>query len=91
MQVSVRVPPETSAQLESLAEKTGKTKTALIREALNERYELVKDRSQLVRDLAGWMPTEECDALRNAVAEFDAVDDEDGGSPLVAWRSGGHC
>ncbi|MFH1983820.1 MAG: ribbon-helix-helix protein, CopG family [Pseudomonadota bacterium] len=77
MQVSLRVPPETSEQLESLAEKTGKTKTALILEALKEKYELVKDRTQLVRDLAGWMPVEECDALRTAVAEFDAVDDED--------------
>lgn len=77
MQVSLRVPPETSERLESLAEKTGKTKTALILEALKEKYELVPDHAQLVRDLAGWMPAEECDALRTAVAEFDAVDDED--------------
>lgn len=77
MQVSLRVPPETSARLESLAEKTGKTKTALILEALDEKYELVKDRSQLVRDLAGWMPKEECDDLRNVVAEFGAIDDMD--------------
>lgn len=77
MQVSLRVPPETSERLKALAEKTGKTKTALILEALVEKYEPVTDRTQLVRDLAGWMPTAECDALRTAVAEFDAVDDED--------------
>lgn len=77
MHVSLRVPPETSALLTSLAKKTGKTKTALIIEALEEKYALKKSRSQTVRDLAGWMSPEESDALRNAVADFDKVDDKD--------------
>lgn len=77
MQVSFRVPQKTNAFLKSLAEKTGKTKTALIIEALEEKYALQKNRSQLIRELAGWMPAEDCEELRNAVADFDAVDDKD--------------
>ena len=77
MQVSLRVPPKTSARLKALAEKTGKTKTALIIEALDEKYALKKSRSQLVRELAGWMPAAECEGLRNAVADFNTVDDKD--------------
>lgn len=77
MQISLRVPPKTSAFLKSLAEKTGKTKTALIIEALDEKYALQKSRSKLIRQLAGWMTAEECEILRNAVADFDTVDDKD--------------
>ena len=77
MQVSIRVSPETSTRLKSLAEKTGKTKTALIIEAIDEKYALKKNHSQLVRELAGWMSKAECDELRNAVADFHKVDDRD--------------
>lgn len=77
MPVSLRVPPETSAHLKSLAEKTGKTKTALIMEALNEKYPLKENRSQLIRELAGWMLPAECEALREAVADFDTTDEKD--------------
>lgn len=77
MQVSLRVPPETIDRLNALSEKTGKTKTALILEALHEKYGLKKSRSQLIRELAGWMSPAECNELRNAVADFDKVGDED--------------
>lgn len=77
MLVSLRVPPETSALLKALAKKTGKTQTALILEALNEKYALKKKRSQLIRDLAGWMSPSESDALREIVADFDKIDDKD--------------
>ncbi len=77
MQFSLRVPPETGARLKLLAQKTGKTQTALILEALNEKYALKQNRSILIRDLSGWMPKSECDALRIAVAGFDKVEDTD--------------
>ena len=77
MQVSFRVPSETSARLKSLAKKTGKTQTALIIEALNEKYAPPIKRSQLVRELAGWMTPSESDALRRSIADFDTIDDED--------------
>ena len=77
MQVSLRVPPKTGEHLNKLARKTGKTKSALIMEALHEKYRPEKDRSQLIRDLSGWMPKSECNELREAVTEFNTVDDED--------------
>ena len=77
MQISLRVPSKTGERLKALAAKTGKTKTALILEALQEKYEPRTDRSQRVRDLAGWMSRSECEALRQTTAEFDTVDDED--------------
>lgn len=77
MQISLRVSPETSARLKALAEKTGKTQTALILEALDEKYKLKQDRTKLIRDLAGWMPKAECDGLRHAVSVFDQVNDKD--------------
>jgi len=77
MQVSFRVPPKTGERLNSLAQKTGKTKSALITEALDEKYRPDKDRSQLIRKLSGWMPETECKELREAVIEFNMVDDED--------------
>jgi len=77
MQISLRVPPKTGERLKSLAHNTGKTKTALIIEALTEKYDPQKNRSQIVRDLAGWMSKAECEALRNAVDPFNKIDDED--------------
>lgn len=77
MQVSLRVPRETNERLSILAEKTGKTKTALILEALEEKYALKKDRANLIRNLAGWMSKVESDVLRNAVSDFDTVHDKD--------------
>ena len=79
MQVSLRVPPKTSKRLKSLAAKTGKTKTALILEALDEKYEPKEDRSQLIRDLSGWMSKADCKELRETVAEFNTIHDEDWG------------
>jgi hypothetical protein len=61
--------------LQVLAVKTGKTKTALILEALNEKYTPKKDRSQLIRNLAGWMPKTECNALRYVVSVLSAADE----------------
>jgi hypothetical protein len=77
MQVSLRVPEKTGNRLNSLAKKTGKTKSALIMEALDEKYYPEKDRAHLIRELSGWMPRTECNALREAVTEFNAVNDED--------------
>lgn len=77
MQVSLRVPPETGDRLNSLAKKTGKTKSALIMEALYEKYRPEKDRAQLIRELSGWMPKTECNELREAVAEFKSIREED--------------
>ncbi len=58
-----------------MAEKSGKTKTALILDAVNEKYHIKKKRTELIRELAGWMSPDECAELRNAVADFDEIND----------------
>ena len=77
MQISLRVPPKTGELLKSLAQKTGKTRTAIILEALTEKYDRRQDRAQLIRDLAGWMTQTESEALRKSVENFNTIDDED--------------
>jgi predicted transcriptional regulator len=77
MQISLRVPPKTGKRLKSLEAQTGKTKTSLILEALQEKYEPQTSRSQLIRELAGWMSKSECDELRETVDEFNTINDED--------------
>lgn len=77
MQISLRISPETAARLKSLAEKTGKTKTTLVIEALNEKYGFKKSRSQLIHELAGWMPATECTSLREAIADFSTTEEMD--------------
>jgi len=77
MQVSLRVPPKTGCRLNALAKKTGKTKSALIMEALDEKYCPEKDRAQIIRELSGWMPKTECSELREAVTEFNTVNEQD--------------
>jgi predicted transcriptional regulator len=77
MPISLRLPPETNARLQALAAKTGKTKTALVLEALNKKYHFQKDRAQLIRDLSGWMSSDESEVLRESVADFRTVNEGD--------------
>ena len=53
------------------AAKSKKTKTAYILEAVDENLGLVKNREQVVRELAGWLSHEEAQELRRAVAVFE--------------------
>ena len=77
MPISIRIPPETEKKLKKLAKKTGKTKTALILESLNEKLGLQKNREQQIRSLAGFMSHEEAERLRRSVSEFDLVRKEE--------------
>ena len=77
MPISLRIPPETNSRLQALADKKGKTKTALILEALDEKYNLKKSRRELNRELSGWMSPDEGTELREAAAVFDKVDERD--------------
>ncbi len=77
MQISIRIPQTTNDRLQLMASKTGKTKTALILEAVNEKYNLKKGRAQLIHELAGWMSPDECAELRNAIEDFNVVNDQD--------------
>ena len=77
MPISLRIPSEKDKIIKKAARKTGKTKTAYILEAVDEKLGLVKDRDQLVRELAGWLSHEEAEELREAVQIFEEGHEED--------------
>ena len=77
MPISLRIPLEKDKIIKKAAKKTGKTKTAYILEAVDEKLGLVKDRDQLVRERAGWLSHEEAEELREALQIFEEVHEED--------------
>jgi predicted DNA-binding protein len=68
MPISLRIPTEKEKKIKKVAARPGKTKTAFILEAVDEKLGLRKGREQVVRELAGWMGHEEAEDLRKAVA-----------------------
>ncbi|HCC55135.1 MAG TPA: hypothetical protein DEQ20_09495 [Desulfobulbaceae bacterium] len=75
--LSLRIPPQKDALLKKLAHKTGKTKTAIIMEAVDEKLGLHKNRRRLIRDLAGWMSPEEANELRQSLKVFEQINEGD--------------
>jgi len=73
MPISLRIPTEKEKKIKKIAARSGKTKTAFILEAVDEKLGLRKNRDQLVRELAGWMGHEEAEDLRKAVAPFRQI------------------
>ena len=77
MPLSLRIPSEKEKLIQKAAAKTGKTKTAYILQAVDEKLGVVKDRGQLVRELAGWLSHEEAEELREDVQVFETVHEGD--------------
>lgn len=77
MPISLRLPPFKEEIIKRIAQKYGKTKTAVIMEAIDEKIGLVKDRKAIIHDLAGWMSTEEAEDLKNAVEVFNRIEEGD--------------
>jgi len=77
MPISLRIPPEKEKLIRKAAAKCGKTKTAFILEAVDEKLGLVKDREQVIKKLAGWMSHEEAEELRESLEVFNRVNEED--------------
>lgn len=77
MPISLRIPPEKEATVRRTAARAGKTKTAFILEAIDEKLGLLKSREQTIRELAGWMTREEADDLRVSLQAFDRIDEGD--------------
>ena len=73
MPVSLRIPLEKEEKIRKAAAKTGKTKTAYILEAVDEKLGLQKNREQIIRNLAGWMPHREAEELRKALEVFNKI------------------
>ena len=77
MPLSLRMPPEKEELIKRAATKAGKTKTAFVLEAVDEKLGITKDREKLIRDLAGWISHNEANELRKSLEVFNRVDEED--------------
>jgi predicted DNA-binding protein len=77
MPLSLRIPPEKEKIINRAAAKAGKTKSAFILEAVDEKLGLVKDREQTIRELAGWLPAEEAKKLRESLRIFTQIHEGD--------------
>jgi predicted DNA-binding protein len=77
MPLSLRIPTKKEELLRKAAAKAGKTKTAFILEALDEKLGLNKNREKGARELAGWMNHKETEELRKAVNIFNKIEEGD--------------
>lgn len=77
MPLSLRIPPDKERTIAKAASKTGKTKTAYILEAVDEKLGLRKSREEMIRELAGFLSHAEAQRLRKAVKVFDRVNEGD--------------
>jgi hypothetical protein len=77
MPLSLRIPSKKDEMIKKAVAKTGKTKSAYIIEAIDEKLGLIKNREQMVRELSGWMSHKEAEELRDAVSIFNRVNQGD--------------
>jgi uncharacterized protein (DUF1778 family) len=77
MPVSLRIPVQKENMIKRAAAKTGKTKTAFIIEAVDEKLGLVKNREKELRNFAGWLSHKEAEELRCATAVFETIHEGD--------------
>jgi predicted DNA-binding protein len=77
MPLSLRIPPDKEKIINRAAAKAGKTKSAFILEAVDEKLGLVKDRAQTIKELAGWLPAEEAEKLRESLRVFSRIHEGD--------------
>lgn len=77
MPISLRIPPKQEEAIAKAAKKAGKTKTAFILDAVNEKLGMAESREQLVRKMAGWMSPKEASELQAAVREFEEIREGD--------------
>ena len=77
MPLSLRIPSTKEEKIRKAAAKSGKSKTAFILEAVDEKLGLQKTREQMIRELAGWLPHDEAEELRKAVEVFNTINQGD--------------
>jgi uncharacterized protein (DUF1778 family) len=77
MPISLRLPENEEKMIKMIAEKTGRTKTAVILEAVAEKLGTHINRKQLIRELSGWMSNDEAQQLRNDLEHFNQVHEGD--------------
>jgi uncharacterized protein (DUF1778 family) len=77
MAISLRIPVEKEKIIRELAQKEGKTKTAFVLEAIDEKIAALKDRQTRIRQFSGWMSHEEAQELRQTMDIFNRVHEGD--------------
>lgn len=77
MPISLRMPAQTEELIRKVAKEKGQTQTAVIMEAVDEKFGIKKNRRQLIRELAGWMSHDEAEELRNSLHHFEQIHDGD--------------
>ena len=77
MPLSLRMPPKKEEMIKKAAKRAGKTKSAYILEAVDEKLGLVKNREQMIREFAGWLSHDETEELRKATEVFNQVNKGD--------------
>lgn len=77
MPLSLRIPPDKEKMIDRAAAKAGKSKSAFILEAVDEKLGLVKDREQTIRELAGWLSPEDAKKLRESLHIFNQIHEGD--------------
>jgi uncharacterized protein (DUF1778 family) len=77
MPLSLRIPQIKEERIRKAARKAGKTKSAYILEAVDEKLGLVKNREKKIRELAGWLSHDEAEDLRQLTEVFSQVNEGD--------------
>ncbi len=77
MPLSLRIPPEKEKMIIAASKKAGKSKSAFIVEAIDEKLGLAKNREQTIRQLAGWLTHEEAKELRTSLEVFNQINEGD--------------
>jgi len=77
MPISLRIPPKKEQLINRAAKKEGKTKTAFILDAVDEKLRLVANREQTIRKMAGWLSSEEGSRLSDDLKIFEKINQAD--------------
>ena len=77
MPLSLRIPPEKEKMIVEASKAAGKTKSAYILDAIDEKIGISKNREKTIRDLAGWMSSQEAGELRKSIEVFNRIDEGD--------------
>ena len=75
--ISLRIPPKKEELIKKAAKKAGKTKTAFILAAVDEKLQLAENREKVIRKTAGWLSAKEASALKDETKIFEEVDEAD--------------
>ena len=77
MPLSLRIPPEKEKMIKIASQRAGKTKSAFIVEAIDEKLGLVKNRKKTIQQLSGWLTHEEAEELRTSLDVFNQINEGD--------------